>query len=83
MALFIAAVSLWNDWSELSPTVRILFHALAAAGVALGAGVTVDAVNIPYLGLVHFGWLAAPLAVLALMWMTNLYNFMDGMYGFA
>lgn len=83
MALFIALVSLWNDWSELSPTVRLLFHAMAAAGVALGAGVSVDAVNLPFLGLIHFGWLGIPLTVLVLMWMTNLYNFMDGMDGFA
>lgn len=83
MLLLVAAVSLWNDWTELPPPVRLGVHALAAAGVALGAGLTIEAISIPLLGSYTFGWIAAPLTILALMWMTNLYNFMDGMDGFA
>jgi UDP-N-acetylmuramyl pentapeptide phosphotransferase/UDP-N-acetylglucosamine-1-phosphate transferase len=83
MLLLVVVVSLWDDWTELPPGLRFLVHAIAAAGVVLGAGLTVDAITLPGLSTFALGWLAVPLTVLCLMWMTNLYNFMDGMDGFA
>jgi len=38
---------------------------------------------VPFLGKVSLGWIAVPVTILFFMWMTNLYNFMDGMDGFA
>ncbi|GDX89481.1 hypothetical protein LBMAG45_13370 [Nitrospirota bacterium] len=35
------------------------------------------------LGFFSFSWIAVPLTVMFLVWMANLYNFMDGMDGFA
>lgn len=43
----------------------------------------VTAVPLPLVGTWPLGILATPLTVLGLMWMANLYNFMDGMDGFA
>lgn len=83
MLLLLAAVSLWNDRMELSPALRFIIHGLAAAGVVLGAGLTIDSIPLPTFGDSSLGWFAAPLTIICLMWMTNLYNFMDGMDGFA
>lgn len=83
MLLLIAAVSLWDDWTELPVGLRFVVHAVAAAGVVIGAGLTIDVIEVPRLYVLAFGWLAVPLTILWLMWMTNLYNFMDGMDGFA
>jgi UDP-N-acetylmuramyl pentapeptide phosphotransferase/UDP-N-acetylglucosamine-1-phosphate transferase len=83
MLLLIVAVSLWDDWLELPVGVRFVVHGIAAAGVVLGAGLTIDAVVVPRLPALMLGWLSVPLTTLCLMWMTNLYNFMDGMDGFA
>ena len=83
MIVMLAAVSLWNDWRELSPGFRFAIHGLAALGVALGAGLTIDSIPIPLVGSLALGWLAIPFTMICLMWMTNLYNFMDGMDGFA
>lgn len=83
MVLLLAALSLWNDWMELAPGLRFIVHGLAALGVVLGAGLTIDLIPLPLFGIWSPGWLAVPLTVLCLMWMTNLYNFMDGMDGFA
>jgi len=44
---------------------------------------TIDSIAVPFLGKVSLGWIAVPVTILFLMWMTNLYNFMDGMDGFA
>ena len=69
-ALVLACVSLADDWTGLPIAVRFLVHAAAAAAfvwLALG--------TLPW-------WLQITLA-LAVMWMTNLYNFMDGSDGLA
>lgn len=82
-ALVIGAVSFWDDRAGLPPGVRFGVHGVAAGGVAWGAGLTVTAIPIPLLGILSLGWMAIPFTILCLMWMTNLYNFMDGMDGFA
>ena len=82
-ALLVGAVSFWDDRVGLSPGLRLGVHALAAAGVVWGAGLTVQTIPLPFIGGLSLGWLAAPVTILFLMWMANLYNFMDGMDGFA
>jgi UDP-N-acetylmuramyl pentapeptide phosphotransferase/UDP-N-acetylglucosamine-1-phosphate transferase len=67
-ALALAGVSLLDDVRGLSVRVRFLAHFVAAGAVLLGLGVT------------DWAWLAG---VFAVVWMTNLYNFMDGSNGLA
>ncbi len=69
--LFITAVSLLDDLQNLSPWVRLGAHLLAAIGL-VGQGVVL-----------FEGWTGMVLSVLGLVWMLNLYNFMDGMDGLA
>lgn len=83
MALLVGAVSFWDDRAGLSPGLRLGVQALAAAGVVWGGGLAVSAVPVPVLGTLPLGWLAAPVTILFLLWVSNLYNFMDGMDGFA
>jgi UDP-N-acetylmuramyl pentapeptide phosphotransferase/UDP-N-acetylglucosamine-1-phosphate transferase len=83
LTLMVGAVSFWDDRSALPPSVRLGLHGLAAAGAVWGAGLVVQVVPVPFYGDIALGTLAAPLTLLGLMWMTNLYNFMDGMDGFA
>ena len=83
LVLFIGAVSFWDDRAGLPPGVRFIVHGVAAAGLVWGAGVTVNTISVPLLGTLSLGWLAIPGAILSVMWMTNLYNFMDGMDGLA
>jgi UDP-N-acetylmuramyl pentapeptide phosphotransferase/UDP-N-acetylglucosamine-1-phosphate transferase len=83
VTLLLAAVSLWDDWGELSPGFRFVLHGLAAVAVVFGAGLTIDSLPLPLVRVWSLGWASLPLSVLCLMWMTNLYNFMDGMDGFA
>ena len=65
--LAVIAVSLLDDLRGVHPAVRLTVHLVAAA---------------------FWVWLAGPalhpvVAVLAIVWMTNLYNFMDGSDGLA
>jgi len=70
-ALLAAAVSFADDLHELPPGIRLLVHAMAAA-VLISGGIVLP-----------WGWLGTGLTFLAIIWMLNLYNFMDGMDGFA
>jgi len=83
MTLLVGAASFWDDRVGLSPGLRLGVQALAAGGVTWGAGLTVTTIPVPLLGSLALGWLAVPVTMLFLMWMANLYNFMDGMDGFA
>jgi UDP-N-acetylmuramyl pentapeptide phosphotransferase/UDP-N-acetylglucosamine-1-phosphate transferase len=70
-AFLVAGVSFLDDLQELSPLIRITVHALAAALLIAGGGLSLD------------GLLGMIVTWLAIIWMLNLYNFMDGMDGFA
>jgi len=78
-AALIAFVSFLDDRRHVSPGVRLAVHVVAAGAVVL-AGVTVDALSptAPFPA-----WLVSCVIVLGLTWTTNLFNFMDGMDGFA
>jgi len=67
-AFALAALSVLDDVRGLPVALRFLAHFIAAATCLLMLGLT--------------GW-ALLLGVLAVVWMTNLYNFMDGADGLA
>jgi UDP-N-acetylmuramyl pentapeptide phosphotransferase/UDP-N-acetylglucosamine-1-phosphate transferase len=80
---FLAVISFLDDQWGIPVSLRLTCHVLAAAGVVFGGGVSVSGIHLPQWGEVELGWLGAPLTLMFLVWMTNLYNFMDGMDGFA
>jgi len=65
-------VSLLDDMHGLPVRKRLLAHLVSAAVFVAGSGL-----------IGQQGWLLAPLALLFVVWMTNLYNFMDGSDGLA
>lgn len=69
-AAIVAIVSFLDDLFGLSPVVRLIVQTAAASGLAFG--LLIGAHPLIMLGV-----------VLASVWMANLYNFMDGMDGFA
>lgn len=81
-ALSVASVSLADDWLSLPPGIRMVVH-FAAAGLLLWAGFGVGHLVIPSGQWVVSDPLAIGLALLFIVWMVNLYNFMDGMDGLA
>jgi len=83
MAFLLALVSFWDDRVGLPVSLRLGVQLIAAVAVVSGAGVTLSSITMPAVGNVQLGVAAVPLTVLFVLWMTNLYNFMDGMDGFA
>ena len=68
-ALALAAISLLDDYKNLPVSLRLLAHVAVAVGSLLS--------------LPEMSGASLVLATLALVWMTNLYNFMDGADGLA
>jgi UDP-GlcNAc:undecaprenyl-phosphate GlcNAc-1-phosphate transferase len=81
-AALITLVGAIDDRVELSPLVKLLGQ-IAAAVVAVRAGVTVDNVTIPFVGSLQFGSLGDPLTVLGLVVVMNVVNLSDGIDGLA
>ena len=74
----LAALSWRDDLAPLPANVRLPVHLAIAALIVL----TLPAGARVFQGLLP-GWFDAALAIVALAWMMNLYNFMDGINGLA
>ena len=76
LAVALGLISFVDDLRSLPIGLRLAGH-FAAAALAV-AGLANSSAQIP-----NLGWAGAIVAVLALAWITNLYNFMDGADGLA
>ena len=81
-ALGIALVGLLDDWLDWPFTVKLVVQ-LAAAGLAVGAGLYVRVFHLPWLGTIDVGLWGLPMTALWLLFVTNAVNFIDGMNGLA
>lgn len=76
------AISFLDDRRGVNAALRLLAHALAAS-LAIADGLILPTLSLP--GMVWTGSvaMAGVVSFLLLLWTINLYNFMDGMDGFA
>ena len=77
----VAAAGYWDDRKSLPASTRICIHIAAALFAVLVLGGFTEQ-TLASLGL-HGAWLGDVLALIALAWSTNLFNFMDGIDGIA
>jgi UDP-N-acetylmuramyl pentapeptide phosphotransferase/UDP-N-acetylglucosamine-1-phosphate transferase len=83
MTMLLGLVSFLDDRGGVPVWLRLGCQLAASGILALGAGLVLPAIEVPLLGTIELRWLGVPLTILFLVWFTNLYNFMDGMDGFA
>jgi UDP-N-acetylmuramyl pentapeptide phosphotransferase/UDP-N-acetylglucosamine-1-phosphate transferase len=81
-SLLVAGVSYIDDRLTLPTGLRFIVHTLAAVLIALG-GFVINHLEFPGLELSLPYWIGVIFTLLFVVWMLNLYNFMDGMDGFA
>ncbi|MBD2450804.1 undecaprenyl/decaprenyl-phosphate alpha-N-acetylglucosaminyl 1-phosphate transferase [Nostoc sp. FACHB-152] len=75
-------IGLADDLLSLSPLGRLLLQIIVAAG-AWKAGVSIDFISIPTIGIVDLNWLSLPITVIWLVGMVNAINWIDGLDGLA
>jgi UDP-N-acetylmuramyl pentapeptide phosphotransferase/UDP-N-acetylglucosamine-1-phosphate transferase len=78
----LATVSAIDDRYRLPPLARLVVHIMVALGM-IWSGLKLDHFSVPFVGTFSLGWWGGPLTVLFVVWMVNLYNFMDGLDGLA
>lgn len=77
----VALLGFLDDHGHIAARWRLLGHFSAALWVLFWLG-GLPAISLPW-GMVDLGWMGHVLAVFYLVWMLNLYNFMDGIDGLA
>ncbi len=81
-ACVVAFLSFLDDRKGLPVSVRLLGH-LAAAVLLVVGGLSLPGLSLPGIAWYWPEWLGIIFSLVFLIWMINLYNFMDGMDGFA
>jgi len=82
LATLIALLSYFDDRWHLPVVTRLMTH-VAVSALLIVSGFALDSFSVANFATVLPTWAAAVLTVLFAVWMINLYNFMDGMDGFA
>jgi UDP-N-acetylmuramyl pentapeptide phosphotransferase/UDP-N-acetylglucosamine-1-phosphate transferase len=81
-AILIAVVSWFDDLKSVSPALRFLVHAIGAALAIFSLGYW-QKIYLPFAGEIGLPYAGLILAFFWIIWLTNAYNFMDGIDGIA
>jgi Fuc2NAc and GlcNAc transferase len=81
-AFLLAIISWVDDLKSVPSILRFAVHFISAGFIIYGFG-SFEIVYFPYLGDLQLNYFALPITLLWLVWLTNAYNFMDGIDGIA
>jgi UDP-GlcNAc:undecaprenyl-phosphate GlcNAc-1-phosphate transferase len=81
-SLLVASAGLLDDIKGLGAKVKLLIQT-AAAVVAYACGMRIDALDLPWLGALHLGWLGLPVTIAWIVGIVNAMNLIDGLDGLA
>lgn len=76
----VALLGFLDDYGHINSMLRLAIHFLVAIGVVISLG---GFAEVTVFNGVQLGFIANIIAVLFLVWLLNLYNFMDGINGIA
>lgn len=79
-AILMAAVGAADDIIELPPLGKLLAQ-VAVSLIPVAAGVTIDHVTLPLVGVFDLGWIQYPVSVVWFVALVNMINFTDGVDG--
>ena len=72
-----------DDVKEISPKLKLSGQIAAAAVVVIYGGLKVEFINLPFGGIIDFGYLSIPLTMIWIIGITNAINLIDGLDGLA
>ena len=82
-ATIIVITGIVDDMREISAKAKMLGQLVAACIVVFIADIQIDFINLPFDGVLNFGWLAYPLTIVWIVGVTNAVNLIDGLDGLA
>lgn len=82
-AFIIIITGVVDDMLELSAKAKFLGQTVAAAIVIYFGGIQIDFINLPFGGILDFGYLSVPLTLIWIVGITNAINLIDGLDGLA
>lgn len=80
-ALLVATVGLVDDQGHVAPQYRLLVHSISAIWAITWLNIPNSQIELEQI--LPLSWLGYFVAAVALVWFLNLFNFMDGIDGFA
>lgn len=82
-ATIVVITGIVDDMYEISAKAKMLGQFIAACIVVFWGGIQMNFINLPFEGILNFGWLAIPLTILWIVGITNAVNLIDGLDGLA
>jgi UDP-GlcNAc:undecaprenyl-phosphate GlcNAc-1-phosphate transferase len=82
-ATIIILTGIIDDVKDISPKSKVLGILIASLIIYFFAGIKMDMITIPLIGVVEFGLLSLPITLLWIMAITNSINLIDGLDGLA
>ena len=83
LTMLLGFVSFLDDQQRIPIVIRLGCQLAAASVLVVAGGLLFSSFTVPFIGRIDLGPVGVPITILFLVWMTNLYNFMDGMDGLA
>ncbi|MCH4824764.1 MAG: undecaprenyl/decaprenyl-phosphate alpha-N-acetylglucosaminyl 1-phosphate transferase [Planococcus sp. (in: firmicutes)] len=82
-ALLIIITGVLDDMYEISAKAKLIGQLVAAGIVVVGGGLEISFINLPFGGVLDFGYFSIPLTILWIVGITNAINLIDGLDGLA
>lgn len=82
-ATVIIITGILDDMYEISAKAKMLGQLVAAFIIVFFGGIQIEMINLPFGGMMDFGYLSIPLTILWIVGITNAINLIDGLDGLA
>ncbi|QHS23530.1 undecaprenyl/decaprenyl-phosphate alpha-N-acetylglucosaminyl 1-phosphate transferase [Virgibacillus sp. MSP4-1] len=81
-SLIIVITGMIDDKYTLKPLIKLLAQ-ITSAGILIAAGVIIDKITLPFLGVVYLDLFSIPVTLIWIVGITNAINLIDGLDGLA
>ena len=82
-ALIIVITGFLDDMLEITAKAKVVGQLAAAIVVVSWGGLQIEFINLPFGGIIEFGFLSIPVTILWIVGITNAINLLDGLDGLA
>ncbi|MEC1180849.1 MraY family glycosyltransferase [Metasolibacillus meyeri] len=82
-AVIIVATGVVDDMYQISAKAKLIGQVAAAAVIVFVGGIDIDFINLPFGGILDFGFLSIPFTIIWIVGITNAINLIDGLDGLA